>query len=336
MPSRPNRLAFLLPLLLLRLTEAAQATPVRSDQAKLETEIEVVADISGAAQPTVADSPSLISLSAPESSRPPAANPARTVMLGPARQTRDSEPTSRYPADERHSPFQGFSTATSEPDPLARTLRSLVNVSHRSSGAAPTPVSNFARGDSQISIDIGDEGRAAILEVKEFVADAVRTVLDPHADEEGRITFSLAGIDGFRISNDGSSWSLGFGDSVLTSFQGNAREGEATAYQQAQRAAYLEDSYIRSRNLGIHQSSMLPEEIMQAIEDAKEITENPLTWFLITLFLLFRIAVKLVAARASIREKWRAKRRRKSRRTAAGHSSPDANRPQLDSNPAQS
>lgn len=337
MAFRPYRLAFLPSLFLLQLAGNTQATPVRNDEARLQIEVETLADPGDLIQPATPGSLTPLSVPPAESGRP-----AATEVVKSARQAPSPPPGEAAPAGESlHGEKLAFSAngpggAFGESDPLARTLRSLVNMAHRPGAATPSVLSG--RVDASVDFSFGEEGQAVIHEAKELVADAIRTLLDPRADDEGRITFSVAGIEGFHIFTDGNTWSLGLGDTVLTRLQADNREGEAAEYQRAHQAAVLADGAFKSKyGPGGRPPNLIPDEVAQLIEDAKDVLEYPLTWFLIALLIIFRAAAKLVAARTAMRQRWHAKRQRVSpHRGTSRNSNARTETLHLDSGPAKS
>lgn len=335
MPFRPDRLAFLIFLQFFQLPGNALATPVRHDETSVQAEVDAGAesDEPSPALPLVLPASTSVPVDVP--GRPSSANASGLPTSSTAPPANNASRGGEALANENiSSRAGGLTTDFSQPDPLARTLHSLVNVVHRPGAVETSP--RLERDDTPIAIDFGEEGRAAVLEAKEVLAGAIRTVLDPRAEADGRISFSLAGLEGFHLLADGSSWTLGFGDSTLTSFQANAREGETDAYRRGQQAAFLADSDAANANaLRGPQFSLIPGEIMQAIDFARAIFEYPLTWFLIALFIIFRIAAAVVSTPLSLRQRWRATRRHRSHRNTARRSQSRSDKVRLDSPPAK-
>ncbi len=172
-------------------------------------------------------------------------------------------------AAARHhdDPLKGDPSGTPwrDQDPLVALGRSLVNVSGRPARAAgdvPAPA-QIDDGPDPFQIELDHEVRAKLLDIKQSVADVARSVLDPHNDENGRVVFSIAGVDGFQLSSNGGGVSLGVGD---TSLGGVSSGGGSPGIYQGERHGAR---------------SALPGDanpIRDLIEFVKSILDSPLTW----------------------------------------------------------
>jgi hypothetical protein len=124
-------------------------------------------------------------------------------------------------ARHRDDPLKGDTGATPwrDQDPLVALGRSLVNVSGGPARAAGdrSPHPQIDDGPDPFQIELDGEVRAKLLDIKQAVSDVARSVLDPHNDENGRVVFSVAGIDGLQLSSNGGAVSLGIGDTSLGS-----------------------------------------------------------------------------------------------------------------------
>jgi len=170
-------------------------------------------------------------------------------------------------ARHRDDPLKGDTSATPwrDQDPLVALGRSLVNNSGGPARAAGdrSPPPQIDDGPDPFQIELDGEVRAKLLDIKQAVADVARSVLDPHNDENGRVVFSVAGIEGLQLSSNGGAVSLGIGDTSLGSVSsGGASPG---VYQGARRGAQV----------------ALPGDanpIRDLIEFFNSVIDSPLTW----------------------------------------------------------
>lgn len=151
-------------------------------------------------------------------------------------------------------------------DPLVALGRSLVNVSghaaHASGDRSASPRNDDGPDPFQIELDY--EVRAKLLDMKQAVADVARSVLDPHNDENGRVVFSIAGIEGFQLSSNGGAVSLGIGDTSLGSASsgGPSSPGVYQGERPGARSALRSDA----------------NPIRDVIELFTSVIDSPLTW----------------------------------------------------------
>lgn len=295
------RLAFLPSLLLFQLAGDAQAIPVRNDETELRAKIEATAESGEMLELAEQVIPALVP--AAPSNRLASEGPAKVLRASSAPRAGESSANENFP-----SLASGVGPTQTEPDPLGRTLRSIVNVTRRQDASPISPRPSPA--DSQFEIDFGDEGRAAIREARGLLADTIQTALDPRADEDGRITFSIAGIEGFHLLADGDSLSLGLGDSILTTIQRN-REGENGSHSATRLAGFQADGYPRYKNRLPEQEHPAVNPIAEALALAKEVIEHPMTWVFVALYFAFKIASAIRSMRLATRRHAPAGHRRK-------------------------
>lgn len=281
-PNRPGLL-----FLLLLSAGSAAAIPVQSD---------AIADQFESAEPGIVDAAAV-----PSESIVPAmpADVTTTVRQLSSDIVRPVAPAAILPADDmtaaraalgqRNVTPQAVSApgSSAEPDPLHNVLRSLVNVTDRRAATAhasdvlPPP-------EPQFGLELGEDGRVAVLAAKESLAGAVRTVLDPRAGEDGRISFTLAGVDGFSVSADGASVSVSLRDTTLVSLPtGDAALRGATGEAAVGAPGAPQPADHADLNL-----------VRELIEFMHEVLAHPLTWLVIVLAVIARIVVSVVAARA--------------------------------------
>ena len=107
-------------------------------------------------------------------------------------------------------------TGVEQRDPLARVLRSVLNVNRQSdAGAAASSAPRAARTDQQTGLELDENLAAAVLKMEESLAEVVREALDARIDDDGRVTFSLAGLAGFHLTSRDGAVLLGHGDTTL-------------------------------------------------------------------------------------------------------------------------
>ena len=133
-----------------------------------------------------------------------------------------------------------------------------------------------------------EEMVTAIRELQRSVIETLAGALDASRDIDGEVTFSLAGIEGFRYAAKDGEVSLGYGDTAMT------------VAQQSARAATDRGSPLRSA----HPEEKSKSEIIPFI---KEILQYPLVWLTLLLLALAKVAL-LVDSR---RGKKRTHRRRR-------------------------
>ncbi len=157
--------------------------------------------------------------------------------------------------------------------------------------SAPRPATN-ARPQRSMSpvqvatpeqtIDAAEpEIAASIRELRQSAREAVATALDAHKDREGRVNFSLAGIDGFHYAAQGGEVSIGHGDVALTL----SESGAGAAGGQAARGL--------PREPGAPDTSATRE----IVHFVLEILQHPLVWLLVFLLVIGKIALMIARHR---------------------------------------
>lgn len=190
---------------------------------------------------------------------------AASVPVAPSGQDR---PEAAFAAARhRDDPLKGDTGATHwrDQDPLVAFGRSLVNASGGPTRAAGdrSPPPQIDDGPDPFQIELDGEVRAKLLDIKQAVADVARSVLDPHNDENGRVVFSVAGIEGLQLSSNGGAVSLGIGDTSLGSVSSaGPSPGVYQAERRGARAALPGDA----------------NPIRDLIEFFNSVIDSPLTW----------------------------------------------------------
>ena len=146
---------------------------------------------------------------------------------------------------------------------------------------------------------------ASIRELRQSARDAMATVLDAHRDREGRVTFSLAGIDGFHYAAQGGEVSIGHGDAALTLSESGTGGGQT------------------ARGLQREPGSPDTSATREIIQFVLEIVQYPLVWLMIFLLVLGRIALMIARNRSRKRRgRGRAHARTRTRDEPGERSSP--------------
>jgi hypothetical protein len=168
-------------------------------------------------------------------------------------------------------------------DPLGRALRAVVNVTaKRQRGAsAAAVVLPTEQLDPFIPI-LGDEVAAAVLRMEEGLAEVLSEALEARIDEDGRVTFSMAGVEGFHVSTGNGQVSLGHGDTVFAFNQERSTE-------LGRRIAVL-DAVRDAEQGALPSSSNLLRDLLAL---GVRVVQYPLFWVLVFMALIGKIALVL-------------------------------------------
>jgi hypothetical protein len=131
-----------------------------------------------------------------------------------ARRIDRERPSRDSPYREAEPPPVAERPGWASPDPLASTIRGLVNVSP---GQSPSPGGTAARkqpensapGEAPVLSD-DPELQARIAAVREGAADAVKWALSPEMGDDGRVRFSVMGVSGFHLDQKNGEVTAGF------------------------------------------------------------------------------------------------------------------------------
>lgn len=146
---------------------------------------------------------------------------------------------------------------------------------------------------------------ASIRELHQSAREALASAVDAQKDREGRVTFSLAGIDGFHYAAQGGEVSIGHGDAALTLSESGAGGGQT------------------ARSLQREPGSPDTSATREIIHFVLEIVQYPLVWLVIFLLVLGRIALMIVRNRSRKRRgRGRAHARTRTRDEPGERSSP--------------
>ena len=172
-------------------------------------------------------------------------------------------------------------------DPLRRALRAVVNVTaSRERGASAAAVVLPPEQLDPLTPILGDEITAAVLRMEEGLAEVLGEALDARVDEDGRVTFSMAGVEGFHLSAGNGQVSLGHGDTVFAFNQERSAElGRRIAALDAVRDA--EQGALPSS------SNVLRDLLVLGVR----VVQYPLFWVLVFMALIGKIALVLATPR---------------------------------------
>ncbi len=126
----------------------------------------------------------------------------------------------------------------------------------------------------------------AINELQESMAATISTAFDANKDSQGRVTFSLAGIEGFHYSTQGGELTLGHAGTSLAIVERDVR---------------LSDQQPRAAIRSARPASQDPEATREWIEFIKAILGYPLFWVVIFFLVIGKIALYFASRRSSKR-----------------------------------
>lgn len=207
------------------------------------------------------------------------------------------------PATRRAAPVSPIdatpaSAGLEESDPLASGLRSPLGASSLAGmpPSAQRPSTFHDQGASQTAGEIA----LSVNELRASVVEAIAEATDARKDREGRISFSVAGIEGLHFASQGGTLTVGYGDTSLTIVE----QGSSPRAQQAAPAAARAASSMPGP-----QDSNSSHDL---VELGKEVLQYPLFWVVILFLAIGKIALHI------------AKRRSLSRRRRHGGSRPSS------------
>jgi hypothetical protein len=128
----------------------------------------------------------------------------------------------------------------------------------------------------------GEEIGAAMSALEGVVLDTLLTATDAHRDPDGRIGFSLAGLDGFHLAMEGRAMSIGHGELSLATL--------------GQEDGLTRDEMRLAMSRGSPQAANDGNPARQLVAFAEETMQYPLFWVVIGTLLVGKTAL-LVARR---------------------------------------
>lgn len=188
--------------------------------------------------------------------------------------------------DLRFGPLQPAVDGSSDPagfeqaDPWFAVPPAMLGGKPRQQPAAAIP--GRAQAAHTAAAAPADAIATVVNELQESMAETISTAFDANKDSQGRVTFSLAGIEGFHYSTQGGALTLGHADTSLAIVERDVRLSD-----QQQRAA------IRSAPPASHD----PETMREWIEFIKEVLGYPLFWVVIFFLVIGKIVLYFASRR---------------------------------------
>lgn len=134
-----------------------------------------------------------------------------------------------------------------------------------------------------------DEIERVLNEFQESAAEVIAAAIDLNKGPQGRLTFSLAGVEGFHYSSQGGELTLGYGETSLSIIERNAGQSDP-------RRVSTHSAHPTSKDFeGAH-------ELIKLIE---EILSYPLLWVIIFFMVIGKVALEIASRRARKRTRRR-------------------------------
>ena len=149
---------------------------------------------------------------------------------------------------------------------------------------------------------------AVALKMEEGLAEIISEILDARVDGAGRVTFSLAGVEGFHVTAGDRQVSLGHGDTTFAFDPG--------AGAQLERRISALDA---GRDADQRARSGTANPLRDLLELGVGVVQYPLFWVLVILALIGKLALVIATSQ----------KRRRSRRLDPGGEQPKAKRTRI-------
>lgn len=181
-------------------------------------------------------------------------------------------------------------------DPLSGLPRAAIDIRPQElASAVPSPrVVSPTAGEIR---GPGEDLLLALNALQESVAEALVEALDARVDRDGRVVFTVAGIDGFHFVSEAGTVTVGHGDTALTIAASPEYPPTRPAAVQTTPSAQPDPAL----------SGLNP--LRSLIESAKEISQHPLVWVVVFFLLVGKLAL-LVAHRRHRRRRHHSHARR--------------------------
>lgn len=238
--------------------------------------------------------------------------PAALVGMGvPAGQNALAPLPSSLPAIDKHSLAPASSArATKSPEALFAPLQHGVDTASDPAGLVETDSllavpRTMLGGKSQPQLAASAPGQAppvhpktdqpadeiarVLNEFQESAAEVIAAAIDLNKSPQGRLTFSLAGVEGFHYSSQGGELTLGYGETSLSILERNAGQSDPQ----------------RVSTQSAHPTSQDFEGAHELIELVKEILSYPLLWVIIFFMVTGKVALEIASRRARKRTRRR-------------------------------
>lgn len=155
----------------------------------------------------------------------------------------------------------------------------------RSQRTVARPLQNQAPFAQEATPEAVAEIAATLQELQQSAAEVLGTALDARFDREGKVTFSLAGVEGFRVDPHGGEVSFGYGDASLSILRFGPGADDAQPEQ------------ISSRSQQANAAPAPPSLGQEIVAILREVFQYPLAWLVILLLLIGKVALVIANRR---------------------------------------
>lgn len=167
-------------------------------------------------------------------------------------------------------------------DPLPGLQRTVVD-SGLQGGAATSPRAREARSAMAAESESGEDAVAAFNQLQESVAEVIAEALDVRVGKDGRVNFSVAGVEGFHVVSTAGRVTLGLDDHAVTFVQSS----DAPVGEPAPPSRFLEPT--------VSPAGFNP--VRELVGLVTEIVQYPLLWVVVVFLLIGKIAWLVVTRR---------------------------------------
>jgi len=127
----------------------------------------------------------------------------------------------------------------------------------------------------------------AVDELQEAVVETLGEALNARVDRDGRVSFSLAGIEGFQFVSEAGKVTIGYGDAFLSVVQ----ESEKPAGQRAALVAAADDRKADAMRLPFNPLAELVDLLGKALQ-------HPLLWVIVFFLVVGKVAFSFATRRS--------------------------------------
>jgi hypothetical protein len=128
----------------------------------------------------------------------------------------------------------------------------------------------------------------AVLKMEEGLAEVITEVLDARVDDDGRVTFSMAGVEGFHVTHRCSGQvSLGYGDTLFAFNRATRVPSSSGGSRRLMRCATPSSARAPAS------SNLLRDLVVLGVR----VVQYPLFWVLVIMALIGKIALVLANSR---------------------------------------
>lgn len=237
---------------------------------------------------------------------------APAALMGmdvPAGQNSPAPLPSSVPAIDKHflAPASRSESGTKSPEAPSEPLQHSADTASDPAGLVETDSllalpRTVLSGNSQPSLAAAQPGDRAPLvdpaaarhdeeimqvfnELQDSAREVIAAAIDLNKGPQGRLTFSLAGVEGFHYSSQGGELTLGYGETSLSIVERNV--GQANSQRASAHSA--------------HPASKDLEGVHELIEWVKEILSYPLLWVILFFMVTGKVALEIARRRGKRR-----------------------------------